>query len=86
MADEPTEPAASTEPTGPDEPTGPGLRGRDLIGLGGFLAAAIVFCTGLGIVVDRAADTTPVFTMVGVALGMVAGAVGFWVRVRAALR
>jgi Putative F0F1-ATPase subunit Ca2+/Mg2+ transporter len=80
MADEPTEPAA------PTEPTDPGLRGRDLIGLGGLLAAAIIFCTGLGIVLDRLADTTPVFTMVGVALGMVAGAVGFWVRVRAALR
>jgi F0F1-type ATP synthase assembly protein I len=80
MADEPTEPAA------PSEPTDAGLRGRDLIGLGGLLAAAIVFCTGLGIVLDRLADTTPVFTMVGVALGMVAGAVGFWVRVRAALR
>ncbi|GAB3258857.1 AtpZ/AtpI family protein [Nocardioides dilutus] len=80
MADEPTEP---TQPTGPSEQ---GLRGRDLIGLGGFLAAAIVFCTGLGIVLDRVADTTPVLTMVGVGLGMVAGAVGFWVRVRAALR
>ena len=80
MADEPT------EPTAPTEPTEPGLRGRDLIGLGGFLAAAIVSCTGLGIVLDRVLDTTPVLTMVGVALGMVAGAVGFWVRVRAALR
>lgn len=80
MADEPTEP---TEPTELPEQ---GLRGRDLIGLGGFLAAAIVFCTVVGIVVDSAADTTPVFTMAGVALGMVAGAVGFWVRVRAALK
>ena len=77
MADEPTEPT---------EPTDTGLRGRDLIGLGGFLVAAVVLCTVLGIVVDRAADTTPVFTMAGVGLGMVAGAVGFWVRVRAALR
>jgi F0F1-type ATP synthase assembly protein I len=74
MADEPT------------EPTDAGLRGRDLIGLGGLLAAAVVVCTVLGIVVDRAADTTPVFTMVGVALGMVSGAVGFWARVRAAMR
>lgn len=80
MADEPTEPSA------PTEPTESGLRGRDLIGLGGFLVAAVVGCTVLGIVVDRFADTAPVFTMVGVALGMVAGAVGFWARVRAALR
>jgi len=74
MADEPT------------EPTEAGLRGRDLIGLGGFLAAAVVCCTVLGIVVDRAADTTPAFTMAGVFLGIIAGGLGFWARVRAALR
>ena len=62
------------------------MRGRDLIGLGGFLAAAVVVFTVLGLVLDRAADTTPVLTMVGVALGIVVGAVGFWARVRAALR
>jgi F0F1-type ATP synthase assembly protein I len=77
MADEPTEPT---------EPTEAGLRGRDLIGLGGLLAAAVVFCTGLGIVIDRAADTTPAFTMAGVFLGIVTGGLGFWARVRAALR
>lgn len=79
MADEPTEPtdAGSTDP---------GLRGRDLIGLGGLLAAAVVVCTVLGILLDRAVDTTPAFTMVGVFLGIVAGGLGFWVRVRAALR
>ena len=74
MADEPT------------EPTEAGLRGRDLIGLGGFLAGAVVFCTGLGLVIDRAADTTPAFTMAGVFLGIVVGGLGFWARVRAALR
>ena len=77
MADEPSEPT---------EPTEAGLRGRDLIGLGGFLAAAVVFCTVLGIVLDRAADTTPVFTMAGVFLGILAGGLGFWARVRAAMR
>lgn len=84
MADEPTEPTGATEPSEPGSE--PGLRGRDLIGLGGFLAAAVVFCTVLGIVLDRLADTTPVLTMVGVGLGMLAGAIGFWARVRAALR
>lgn len=74
MADEPT------------EPTDAGLRGRDLIGLGGLLAAAVVVLTVLGIVLDRAADTTPVLTMVGVALGMLLGAAGFWARVHAAMR
>lgn len=63
-----------------------GLRGRDLIGLGGLLAGAVIAGTVLGLVLDSAADTSPVFTVIGVGLGIVAGAVGFWLRVRSALR
>ena len=63
-----------------------GLRGRDLIGLGGMLAGSVIACTALGYLLDQAIDSTPVFTLVGIALGMVAGGVGFWVRVRSALR
>jgi F0F1-type ATP synthase assembly protein I len=63
-----------------------GLRGRDLVGLGGFLAGAVVAGLLLGLRVDSRADTSPVFTLVGLALGIVAGAVGFWLRVRDALR
>ena len=55
-----------------------GLRGRDLIGLGGLLAGAVVGGTVIGYLLDDAADTAPVFTLVGIALGMVAGAVAFW--------
>ena len=62
------------------------LRGRDLIGLGGLLAGCVVAFTALGYVLDQAAGTSPVFTLVGIALGMVAGAVGFWAKVRSALR
>ena len=62
------------------------LRGRDLIRLGGLLAGSVIAFTALGYLLDQAADTAPVFTLVGIALGMVAGAVGFWVRVRSALR
>jgi F0F1-type ATP synthase assembly protein I len=62
------------------------LRGRDLIGLGGLLAGSVIVCTVLGYLLDQAFDTTPVFTLIGIALGMVAGAVGFWARVRSALR
>ena len=62
------------------------LRGRDLIGLGGLLAGSVIVCTALGYLLDQAVDTTPVFTLIGIALGMVAGAVGFWARVRSALR
>jgi F0F1-type ATP synthase assembly protein I len=63
-----------------------GLGGRDLIGLGGLLAGSVIVCTALGYVLDQAFDSTPAFTLVGIALGMVAGAVGFWLRVRSALR
>ena len=68
------------------EPSDAGLRGRDLIGLGGLLVGAIVVGTVLGIVIDNAAGTTPVFTIIGVFLGMALGALGFAARVRAAGR
>ena len=69
-----------------EAPADAGLRGRDLIGLGGLLVGAIVVGTILGIVLDNAAGTTPVFTIVGVFLGMALGALGFALRVRAATR
>ena len=62
------------------------LRGRDLIGLGGLLAGCVVLGTVLGLLVDHAAGTAPVGVILGVFLGIAAGAVGFYVRVRAALR
>jgi F0F1-type ATP synthase assembly protein I len=68
--------------SGPDDV----LRGRDLIGLGGLLAGSVVACTAIGYATDRVADSSPVFTLIGIALGMVAGGVGFWLRVRSALR
>ena len=77
MADDRSDAAASDDA---------GLRGRDLIGLGGLLAGSVVVCTGLGLLADAAADSSPVFTLVGVGLGIVLGAVAFWVRVRSALR
>jgi F0F1-type ATP synthase assembly protein I len=71
---------------GADQAGDAGRRGRDLIGLGGLLVGAIVAGTLLGIFVDHAAGTTPVFTILGVFLGMAVGAVGFALRVRAAVR
>jgi F0F1-type ATP synthase assembly protein I len=68
------------------EPTDAGLRGRDLIGLGGLLVGAIVAGTLLGLALDSAAGTSPVFTLVGVFLGMAFGALGFALRIRAAAR
>jgi F0F1-type ATP synthase assembly protein I len=67
-------------------PSDTGLRGRDLLGLGGFLVAAVVGGTVLGLVADKLAGTSPLFVLLGVALGIVAAGVGFWSRVRDALR
>ncbi len=69
-----------------DERSDNSLRGRDLVGLGGLLAGTVVAFTVLGLVVDSQTDTSPVFTLLGVGLGIVLGGLGFWVRVRAALR
>ena len=62
------------------------LRGRDLVGLGGLIAGCVVVGLVVGLLVDHAAGTTPICTLVGIATGMVAGAVGFWLRVRRFLR
>lgn len=62
------------------------LRGRDLIGLGGLLVGAVVGGLVLGVLLDRAADSSPAFTLAGIGLGIVLGGVGFWLRVRTALR
>ena len=62
------------------------LRGRDLVGLGGLLAGAVIAGTAIGLVIDNAADTSPTFTLLGVGLGIVLGALGFWFRVRSVLR
>ena len=40
----------------------------------------------IGLLIDKAAGTEPVFSLLGVLLGIVAGGLGFWVRVRAALK
>ena len=69
-----------------DENSDNTLRGRDLVGLGGLLAGAVVAGTVLGLLIDDQAGTEPVFTVIGVGLGIVAGGIGFWLKVRNALR
>ena len=69
-----------------DEGSDAGLRGRDLIGLGGLLAGAVVAGLVVGYLVDEAAGTSPVFVLAGIGLGILAGCAGFVVKVRAALR
>ena len=69
-----------------DQHTENTLRGRDLVGLGGLLVAAVVGGMVIGLVVDNQAGTTPAGALIGIAVGIAAGAAAFWVRVKAALR
>lgn len=69
-----------------DERSDAGLRGRDLIGLGGLLAGCVIVGMVLGLLVDNAAGSSPVGVLVGIGLGVLLGAVAFVLRVRAALQ
>ena len=69
-----------------DDPTESGLRGRDLMGLGGLLVAGVVGGMLLGLVADNAVDSSPVGVLVGIVFGVVLGCTGFAIRVRRALR
>jgi F0F1-type ATP synthase assembly protein I len=69
-----------------EERTPRGLRGRDLAGLGGLLVAGVVGGMVVGLLVDSGAGTSPLWTMVGIFLGICLGIAGFVVRVRDALR
>jgi F0F1-type ATP synthase assembly protein I len=51
-----------------------------------MVAGSVIGVMVVGILLDRVAGSTPAFTLVGLALGVVGGCVGFWLRVRAALR
>ncbi|MFZ2501319.1 MAG: AtpZ/AtpI family protein [Nocardioides sp.] len=87
MADD-TDPQHSPEfsdPSGANPAPGQ-LTGRHLIGLGGVLVAGVVGGMVLGLLADRAAHTSPAFTLVGIFCGIALAGVAFWVRVRAALR
>ena len=63
----------------------PELSGRDLVGLGGMLAGAVVVGLVLGLRADRAAGTSPACTLAGIALGIRGGCRAFGVRVRSVL-
>lgn len=69
-----------------DRTEAPTFGGRDLIGLGGFLAGAVIGGLVLGLLLDRQFDSSPAFALIGIALGIGLGAFGFWARVRRALR
>lgn len=69
-----------------DPRTPSGMRGRDLASLGGVLVAAVVGGLVVGLLVDEATGSSPLWTLVGIGVGIVLGIVAFILRVRAALR
>jgi len=71
---------------GDDEDREKTLRGRDMVGLGGLIVGSVVVGLVIGLLVDHATGATPIFTLVGIAVGMLVAAVGFWLRIRRFLR
>lgn len=69
-----------------DDDSDKALRGRDLAGLGGLLVGAVVTGLVIGVVVDNQTGTSPVFSLLGIAIGIIAGGIGFWLRVRSFLQ
>lgn len=69
-----------------DDASGQGLRGRDLVGLGGLLAGAVVAGLVLGLLADDKFGSSPVGVLIGIGLGVLLGCIAFAVRVRSALR
>lgn len=65
---------------------GNGLRGRDLIGLGGLLVGGVVGGLILGILADKIFDSEPIGELIGVFAGIALACAGFALRVRNALR
>ncbi len=56
------------------------------LGLGGLNFATILAGFGLGWLADTKLGSSPVWTLVGLALGVAAGIAGSWVRIRQVLR
>jgi F0F1-type ATP synthase assembly protein I len=59
---------------------------RELLTLGSMLVGCIVAGVVAGLLLDLWLGTSPVFALLGTALGIVIAGVGFWFRVRAFLR
>jgi F0F1-type ATP synthase assembly protein I len=54
--------------------------GRELAGLGIFLAASLLIPLVTGLLLDRTFHTSPVLAALGLVLGVVAATLGFYVR------
>ncbi|HEY8863976.1 MAG TPA: AtpZ/AtpI family protein [Candidatus Dormibacteraeota bacterium] len=64
----------------PTQRSGPS--GADMAGIGIYLAAAVLLPLLGGVALDNALHTAPVFVLVGLFVGLAAGAAGIWLKVR----
>jgi F0F1-type ATP synthase assembly protein I len=51
-----------------------------------MLTGAVVIGLVFGLLADHATGSSPVWTLVGIFAGILAGGIGFWVRVRSVLK
>jgi F0F1-type ATP synthase assembly protein I len=63
-------------------PPSEGPNGADLAGIGIYLAAAVLLPLLGGVALDKVLNTAPVFVLVGLVVGLGAGAAGIWLKVR----
>lgn len=76
-----TPPAGATWTMGHDQ-SGATLDVRDLLTIGSYNLVCVLAGMGLGWWADAAVGLKPVLTLVGLALGVVVGVLGTWVRIR----
>ena len=78
----------SRDPLGPSQgpSSGSGLGLGEFLGIGSFNLTCIFGGMGLGWWADASFGLTPVLTLLGLALGVVVGVLGTWLRLRPLLR
>jgi F0F1-type ATP synthase assembly protein I len=56
--------------------------GSDLAGIGLYLAGAVLLPLIGGVVLDNVFHSAPVFVLIGLFVGLVAGGIAIWLKVR----
>jgi F0F1-type ATP synthase assembly protein I len=56
--------------------------GADMAGIGLYFAAAVLLPLLGGVGLDKVLGTAPVFVLIGLVVGLAAGATGIWLKVR----
>jgi len=59
-----------------------GPTGADMAGIGIYFAASVLLPLLGGVALDNWLHTAPVFVLVGLVVGLAAGATGIWLKVR----